>query len=83
VMLSLLCRLPHSNCPGTSRAVLNRESYLIFAPLSAKITRQACRVQATSLAVCALDGSLGVKSGCCSTSCSAAMAQVCVVPLMQ
>jgi hypothetical protein len=48
----------------------------IFAPLPAKIPRQECREQATNLAVCALDGSLGVKSGCCSTSCSAAMAQV-------
>jgi hypothetical protein len=47
-----------------------------FAPLATQIARAECQQQATSLATCALDGSLGVQSGCCSKACAAAMEQV-------
>lgn len=55
----------------------------VFAPLAQQIKRQECVQQATSLAVCAFDGSLGIKSGCCSTECATQMAQVSNRPAMK
>jgi len=68
------CPIP--NVPYPPEQYKTDNLITVFAPLAQQIPRQDCVQQATSLAVCAFDGSLGIKSGCCSTECATQMAQV-------
>lgn len=72
----------HADCPVKNVKYTPKEFTLgtlvtSFTPLIASAPPTPCSSQAQSLATCAFDGSLGIKTGCCSIACSEQMKQVC------
>jgi hypothetical protein len=68
------CPVPNVEWPPEQYSLTTLVS--LFVPLLPSITRADCQQQAGSLASCAFDGSLAVKSGCCSSECATNMRKV-------
>ncbi|KAF8061982.1 hypothetical protein HT031_004242 [Scenedesmus sp. PABB004] len=73
IVANITSDCPVPNVPWPPEQLNTSGLVSALAPLVSAAPPSACSAQATSLATCAFDGTLGVQRGCCSAACAAEM----------